>query len=277
MLLTGAVAGLGSMGMGMATSLHKASIDTYGCDVSSDALSQFKTNGGKTAELTEVAATIDCLVLVVVNAEQTESLIRSHVATMKKGSVIISCATVSPEFARQMQSLCEEHRVHYLDAPISGGSLKASQGCITVLAAGTDASFEKARPALDAMAEKVFELGNTAGPGSALKVVNQLLAGVHIAAAAEAITFGLSQGIDAKTTVDVISQCAGTSWMFENRGPHIANGDYTPHSAIDIFVKDLGIVCDIAKDASFTAPIKEALKEFLARVISSPDCSCNAF
>ncbi len=111
------------------------------------------------------------------------------------------------------------------------------------------------RPALDAMAEKVFELGNTAGPGSALKVVNQLLAGVHIAAAAEAITFGISQGIDAHTTVDVISQCAGTSWMFENRGPHIATGDYTPHSAVDIFVKDLGIVCDIAGDASFTASL----------------------
>ena len=115
------------------------------------------------------------------------------------------------------------------------------------------------------MAEKVFELGDRAGPGSALKVVNQLLAGVHIAAAAEAITFGISQGIDAQTTVDVISQCAGSSWMFENRGPHIANGDYTPHSAVDIFVKDLGIVCDIADDAKFPAPLSStALAQFAA-------------
>lgn len=258
-----AVAGLGSMGMGMATSLHKAGIKTYGCDISSTRLNEFRSNGGSTCELSDVVASIDCLVLVVVNAAQTEAIIHSHVTNMKPGSVVMACATVSPEFAKQMQSYCEQHQVHYLDAPISGGSVKASKGQITVLAAGTGDAFAKAQPALDAMAEKVFKLGNTAGPGSALKVVNQLLAGVHIAAAAEAITFGISQGIDAQTTVEVISQCAGTSWMFENRGPHIADGDYTPHSAVDIFVKDLGIVCDIATDAAFTAPMATtAYKQF---------------
>ncbi len=250
-----AVAGLGSMGMGMAKSLLKADIETYGCDVSKDRLDEFSSAGGNASELSDIAAEIDCLILVVVNATQTESIIHSHVANMKQGSVVMSCATVSPEFAKAMQSFCNQHKVHYLDAPISGGSVKASKGQITVLASGTDDAFSKARPALDVMAEKVFELGNTAGPGSALKVVNQLLAGVHIAAAAEAITFGISQGIDAQTTVDVISQCAGTSWMFENRGPHIADGDYTPHSAVDIFVKDLGIVCNIASDSAFTAPL----------------------
>ena len=143
--------------------------------------------------------------------------------------------------------------------------MKAAAGKITVLAAGTRNGFNTAQPALDAMAEKVFNLGNQAGPGSALKAVNQLLAGVHIAAAAEAITFGLSQGVDAKTTVDVISQCAGTSWMFENRGPHIVEGDYTPHSAVDIFVKDLGIVCDIGHASKFALPLSAAaLQQFIA-------------
>jgi len=179
---------------------------------------------------------------------------------MNEDSVILSCATVSPDFAREMQTFCQSHKLHYLDAPISGGSVKAAEGKITVLASGTDEAFAKARTALDAMAEKVFELGNTAGPGSALKVVNQMLAGVHIAATAEAITFGISQGIDAQTTVDVISQCAGTSWMFENRGPHIADGDYTPHSAVDIFVKDMGIVCDIADTANFVAPLSSTAR-----------------
>ena len=250
-----AVAGLGSMGMGMAVSLHKANLETYGCDVSPERLAQFAAAGGNACDLTEVVAKIDCLVLVVVNAAQTQSLIEQHAAHMRAGSVIMSCATVSPEFARQMQAYCDEHNLHYLDAPISGGSVKAAQGNITVLAAGTGAAFEKTQPVLDAVAEKVFKLGDTAGPGSALKVVNQLLAGVHISAAAEAITFGISQGIDAQTTLEVISQCAGTSWMFENRGPHIADGDYTPHSAVDIFVKDMGIVCDIARDAAFDAPL----------------------
>ena len=260
-----AVVGLGSMGLGMANSLHRADIRTYGCDVNPDQTAKFTGNGGLSGELPSIAKELDCLVLVVVNAAQTKTVIEATVSMMTEGSVIISCATVSPDFAREMQAYCQQHKVHYLDAPISGGSVKAADGRITVLASGTDAAFNKARPALDAMAEKVFELGDSAGPGSALKVVNQLLAGVHIAAAAEAITFGISQGIDAQTTVDVISQCAGSSWMFENRGPHIANGDYTPHSAVDIFVKDLGIVCDIAHDAKFPAPLSStALAQFAA-------------
>ena len=251
------------MGLGMACSLHRANIKTYGCDVSTEQVEKFTKVGGMAADLPAIAAEIDCLILVVVNAAQTRTLIETTAPQLKEGCVVMSCATVSPDFAREMQTHCQALKLHYLDAPISGGSVKAAEGKITVLASGTEDAFTSARPALDAMAEKVFELGDTAGPGSALKVVNQLLAGVHIAAAAEAITFGISQGIDAQTTVDVISQCAGTSWMFENRGPHIASGDYTPHSAVDIFVKDMGIVCDIADTANFFAPMSQtALAQF---------------
>ncbi len=261
------IVGLGSMGFGMATSLVKAGIDTWGFDINQDQLANFEQNGGKTGKLLEIAPTLDCLILVVVNAAQTESILMQPnlLATLKEGAVVVSCATVPPEFAKTMEANCHNEGLHYLDAPISGGSVKAAAGKITVLAAGTRNAFNTAQPALDAMAEKVFNLGNQAGPGSALKAVNQLLAGVHIAAAAEAITFGLSQGVDAKTTVDVISQCAGTSWMFENRGPHIVEGDYTPHSAVDIFVKDLGIVCDIGHASKFALPLSAAaLQQFIA-------------
>ncbi len=255
------------MGFGMASSLVKAGITTYGNDISDARVAEFVAAGGKSDPLADVAAQLDCLILVVVNAAQTESILLQDklLSSMKPGAVIVSCATVPPEFAKAMEAHCQKHQLHYLDAPISGGSVKAAQGKISVLASGTADAFSAAQPALDAMAEKVFTLGDAAGPGSAMKSVNQLLAGVHIAAAAEAITFGLSQGVDAKTTVEVISQCAGTSWMFENRGPHIADGDYTPHSAVDIFVKDLGIVCDIAHSSKFPTPLSAAaLQQFLA-------------
>ena len=121
------------------------------------------------------------------------------------------------------------------------------------------------KPALDAMAETIFELGDSAGPGSAMKAVNQLLAGVHIAAMGEAMTFGMTQGVDPAKLVEVISQCAGTSWMFENRAPNVVSGDYTPHSAINIWPKDLGIVMDIARGSKFSAPLTAAaLQQFLA-------------
>ena len=120
-------------------------------------------------------------------------------------------------------------------------------------------------PALDAMAKDVFRLGTEVGKGSAMKAVNQVLVGVHIAAMAEAMTFGLSQGVEPAETLEVISKCAGTSFIFENRGPHVVEGDYTPHSAVDIWLKDLGIVMDIAKGAKFSAPMTAtALQQFLA-------------
>ena len=98
-----------------------------------------------------------------------------------------------------------------------------------------------------------------------MKAVNQLLAGVHIAAMAEALTFAMTQGIEPAQFVEVISKCAGTSWMLENRAPHIVEGNYEPHSAVNIWLKDLGIVLDIAKQAGFSAPLTAvALQQFVA-------------
>lgn len=148
---------------------------------------------------------------------------------------------------------------------MSGGSLKAANGQLTYMASGTERAFALAQPALDASAQQVFRLGDHAGMGSAMKAVNQMLAGVHIAAMAEALTFGMTQGIEPARFLEIISQCAGTSWMLENRAPHIVAGDYTPHSSVNIWPKDLGIVMDIAHKATFSAPLTAAaLQQFVA-------------
>ncbi len=262
------VFGLGSMGFGMASSLVSAGYKTAGFDLNKDQETKLKQQGGIDLSKADALAAADIVVLVVDNAAQTESLLFGEeglAPAMKSGAVVISCATLPPEFARSCEKRLKEMGIHYLDAPISGGSVKAAQGALTMMTSGTEAAYKASQPALDAMAEKVFKLGDEAGPGSAMKIVNQMLAGVHIAAAAEAITFGMTQGVDPKTTVDVISECAGTSWMFENRGPHIVEGDYTPHSAVEIFVKDLGIVSDIARASRFSSPLSAAaLQQFLA-------------
>jgi 3-hydroxyisobutyrate dehydrogenase-like beta-hydroxyacid dehydrogenase len=215
-----------------------------------------------------VASDLDAVVVVVLNAAQTEAVLfgdNGVLPKLKKGTVVVACATVAPDFARTMATRCMEYGVHYLDAPISGGSLKAANGQLSYMASGSPEAMQAARPVLDATAATVFELGNEAGSGSAMKAVNQLLAGVHIAAMAEALTFGMTQGISPETFLEVIPKCAGTSWMLENRAPHIAAGDYTPHSSIDIWPKDLGIVLDIAKSARFGAPVTAAaLQQFLA-------------
>lgn len=265
---TTAVIGLGSMGYGIAMSALNAGHTTYGFDVNPAQTAKFIDEGGAQGALADIAGTLDVVAVVVLNAAQTETVLfgpEGVVQNLPEGAVVIACATVPPDFARDMAKRCAAKGVHYLDAPISGGSVKAAQGKLSVMASGAPAAFEAARPVLDSIAETVFELGDEAGAGSAMKAVNQLLAGVHIATMAEALTFGMTQGVAPDKFVDVISKCAGTSWMLENRAPHIVAGDYTPHSSVNIWPKDLGIVLDIAKSAQFAAPITAAaLQQFIA-------------
>jgi 3-hydroxyisobutyrate dehydrogenase len=184
---------------------------------------------------------------------------------MAPGTVFISSATMDPESARRLGTRLEASGRSFLDAPLSGGPAKAAEGQLTILASGSSAAFHKARPALDAMAGKLYELGERAGTGAAFKMINQLLAGVHIAAACEAIAFAARQGLDLRKVYEVITASAGNSWMFQNRVPHVLDGDYTPRSAVDIFVKDLGIIQDMARTSRYPVPVAAAaLQMFLA-------------
>ena len=262
------VIGLGSMGYGMALSCVRAGFQTHGFDVVAAQMERFRAEGGASGALADVAGGLDAVLVVVLNAAQTEDVLFGAdgiAPLLRKGAVVLACATVPPDFARDMEARCAALGVNYLDAPISGGSKKAAEGALSVMASGTPEAFAAARPVLDAVAATVFELGDAAGAGSAMKAVNQLLAGVHIAAMAEALTFGMTQGVAPEKFVEVISKCAGTSWMLENRAPHVVAGDYTPHSQVNIWPKDLGIVLDIARTAKFSAPITAAaMQQFLA-------------
>lgn len=259
------VVGLGSMGYGMAQALLRAGHAVHGFDVVPAQEARFRAEGGAPGTLDGVAGSLDALVVVVLNAAQTEAVLSEVGAALRPGAVVIACATVAPHFARAMAAKCAATGVLYLDAPISGGAARAAAGTLSVMASGAPDAFAAAAPVLEACAETVFRLGDAAGAGSAMKAVNQLLAGVHIAAMAEALTFGMTQGIAPAQFVEVISKCAGTSWMLENRAPHVVEGDYTPRSSVDIWPKDLGIVLDIARGAKFGAPLAAAaLQQFLA-------------
>jgi 3-hydroxyisobutyrate dehydrogenase len=172
---------------------------------------------------------------------------------------------MDPDVVRRLAARLEASGRHYLDAPISGGPARAASGEMTIMAAGSAAAFERAEPLLEAMAGKVYRLGDAPGAGAAFKMINQLLAGVHIAAACEAMAFAAKQGLDLDKVYEVITASAGNSWMFENRVPHILAGDYSPASSVEIFVKDLGIVQDMARSARFPAPLTAAaLQMYLA-------------
>ena len=262
------VIGLGSMGYGMAMSLLRAGFDVTGCDVSPASVAKLVDAGASGAQSpAEAVRGAGIVVSVVVNAAQTEQVLFGEggvSSAMTPGAVFISSATMDPDVVRGLAGRVEALGCHYLDAPMSGGAQRASEGALTFLASGSTAAFAQARPALNAMAAKVYELGSEPGQGAAFKMINQLLAGVHIAAASEAIAFAAKQGLDIAEVYKVITASAGNSWMFENRIPHVLKGDYTPHSAVEIFVKDLGIVQDMARSARFPVPMAAAaLQMFL--------------
>lgn len=257
-----AIIGLGAMGLGMARSLVAAGLEVTGCDVNPDAVAALRGAGGRGESTSaDAARDADTVVVVVVNAAQAEQVLfgpDGAVASMKPGGVIISSPTMTPADAQGLASRAAEAGMLYLDAPISGGAAKAAAGKLTIMASGNPAAFEAAAPALDAMAETVYRLGDDVGIGSSFKIVNQLLAGVHIAAACEAISFAKSLGLDISKVFDVITKSAGNSWMFENRIPHVLTGDYTPLSAVSIFTKDLGIVSDLGRSRKFPLPVTSA-------------------
>ncbi|MGJ7485554.1 L-threonate dehydrogenase [Variovorax sp. LT2P21] len=251
--------GLGAMGAGIAQTLRSHGYEVHVCDVRPGVAAAFVEAGGVAhANPAEVATACAVVVSVVVNAAQTEAVLfgeHGAAAAMKPGSTFVMCSTVDPNWSVALEKRLNDLGIHYIDAPISGGAAKAASGQMTVMSAAKPEAYAKAGAVLDAMAGKVYRLGDSAGAGSKVKIINQLLAGVHIAAAAEAMALGLREGVDAAALYEVITNSAGNSWMFENRMAHVLAADYTPLSAVDIFVKDLGLVLDTARASKFPLPL----------------------
>ena len=263
-----AFVGLGSMGAPMAVRLVEAGLAVTGYDIVDDLMASFRRAGGRTsASPAEAAAGAQLLIVMVLNAEQAEEVLfgaDGAVDALSAGATVMVSSTVSPDFAREVELRLRDRGMELLDAPVSGGVARAEDGTLTIMASGSAAAFAASEKALAAMSDKVYRLGETAGTGSTVKMVNQLLAGVHIAAAAEAMALGVRAGLDPHVLFEVISVSAGSSWMFNNRVPRMVEGDYRTRSALDIFVKDLGIVLDFGRRADFPLPLTaSALQMYL--------------
>ena len=270
------VIGLGAMGLGIAQSLRRAAFDVHVFEVRAGAAQAFAKDGGTAcATAAQLAAACDVVVSAVVNAAQTDEVLfgggegGSAAAAMRKGTAFMMCSTVEPAWSAALEARLEEHGLLYLDSPMSGGAAKAASGELTMMTSGRPEAYAKCQPVLDAMAARVYKLGDRAGAGSKVKTIHQLLAGVHIAAAAEAMALGLREGVDPQALYDVITNSAGNSWMFGNRMAHVLAGDYTPLSTVDIFVKDLGLVLDLARASKFPLPLASTAHQMFMQASSA--------
>ena len=257
-----AFVGLGSMGLGMAKNLLKHGHKVIGVDPSAVARDAFVAAGGTTeATPADAAKTADVVVVAVVNAQQVEAVLYGEggaVATLRKGGLVMQCATCPAVFIRKLDERLATTGHELLDAPMSGGRARAESGELTFMSSGNAGAFAAAESILSATSAKVFRLGDKAGIGSLVKTVNQLLAGVHIATAAEAMALAAKAGADTRAVYEVISASAGNSWMFGNRVPHMLDDDYSPLSAVEIFVKDLGLVLDTGHELRLPLPLAAA-------------------
>src|SRR6218665_419318 len=285
------IVGLGAMGAGIAQTLRANGYAVHVCDLRPGVAMGFAAQGGVASNKpdqvgagcgarggvawttpAEVAAACAVVVSVVVDAAQTESVLfgaGGAAAAMKPGSTFVMCSTVDPHWSAALEDRLGQAGIHYIDAPISGGAAKAASGQMTVMSSAKPQAYAQAGAVLDAMAGKVYRLGDRAGAGSKVKIINQLLAGVHIAAAAEAMALGLREGVALDALYEVITHSAGNSWMFENRMAHVLAGDYTPLSAVDIFVKDLGLVLDTARASKFPLPLASTAHQMFMQASSA--------
>lgn len=263
-----AVIGLGAMGLPMALRLV-GSYRVNGYDPV-EANAQQAREGGVNVVGTPMAAAegMDVVILAVRTLAQVESAIFGEdgvVAGLDAGKSVVLTSTVGAPGARVIGEKLAERGIVLLDLPVSGGPLRAREGDLLALVSGNADAIEAARPVLERLASTIVTVGDHAGDGQAMKTVNQLLCGVHIAAAAEALALAQGLGIDPQAALDALSAGAASSFMLSNRGPRIVQtlrgDDPDVLSRVDIFVKDMGIVTDAGRAAHVALPVAAATEQ----------------
>lgn len=257
-MLTIAFVGLGAIGSAMARRLVEAQHRVVGFDMRREAMEALEKAGGHSAPSAAAAAKgADALVLMVVNADQAESVLFDGGAleALKPGAHVIVMATCAPARITAMAERVEKAGCRFIDAPVSGGVVGAEAGTLTIMAAAPTPTFEAARSVLATMGSNLYHLGEKPGQGAAMKVVNQLLAGVHIVSAAEGLALAERAGIAPKLALEILAGSAASSWMLKNRGPRMVEDTDVVTSAVDIFVKDMGLVLDAGKAEKMGLPL----------------------
>jgi len=254
--------GLGAMGRGAVANLLAKGCDIVGCDVRDDALDWLRAQGGTPAtSLAEMASQVNIVVCFVVNSQQTDAVLFGEgglVGRLPAGAVFIACSTMDPGYVRALESRLAQHSIALVDAPVTGGAVGAESGTLTIMGSGTREAFEVARPVLETFGARVHYLG-LAGAGAQMKVLNQLLCGVHLAAAGEALALAKRQGLPLDLTLEILSSGAAASWMLVDRGPRMVAGQFDNiTSAVDIFVKDMSLVLDATRESRFPAALAHA-------------------
>ncbi|CAG7942558.1 unnamed protein product [Penicillium salamii] len=263
--------GLGAMGFGMATHLVKEGYPVYGFDVFPASVERFAAAGGiPTSSLEESAREKDFYVCMVASAPQVQSVLFGEggiVAALPPNATLLLCSTVPATYAQSVAAelvTLERSDIKFIDAPVSGGALRAAAGTLSIMAGASDEALEKGRFLLQEMsdANKLYLVPGGIGAGSNMKMVHQVLAGIHILGASEAMGFAARLGLGAVATAEAIKGSGAWSWMHENRLQRILDEDWNPGaSALTIILKDVGIITTSARQSQFPTPLSSTAEQ----------------
>ena len=268
-----AVLGLGAMGLPMATNLAER-FPVRGFDVVAERRALAERAGVvPTGTAAEAVAGADVVLIAVRDRAQLEQLLFGETGIaphMARGAVVLLTSTVGDAGVRAVAPRLAEAGLRFVDAPVSGGPARAGDGDLLVVVGADDDAWAAAEDVLDAMASTLVRVGDAPGDGQAMKTVNQLLCGVHIAAAGEALALARALGLDAEVALKALMSGAASSFMLGDRGPRMlqvydedAGGphDVEVRATLNTFVKDMGIVSSAAKGAGLSTPVAAAAEQ----------------
>ena len=266
------VIGTGAMGGGVVEALRRAGIDVVARDIRPEAQQAAVRHGARPATSpSELARVCNVVIVLVVDADQVDSVLfgpDGAAASLAAGSIVLVSSTVDPRYPAATAPRLAERRIALLDAPVSGGPAKAAAGTMTMMLSGDPVARARVEPVLARITGRRFDLGPRAGDASTVKIVNNLLAGANLAAAAEALAIAHRAGLDLAQVAAVIDASSGGSWMFADRVPRALTGDRGVRAAARILTKDVGIAVDVAErlgvEAGFARLALAAFSDALA-------------
>lgn len=256
--------GVGAIGLPMALQIQRAGHDVTGVDVVDAVIATAKASGIETVNSFSAAPVADVVVVMVATPDQLAGLV-GGITDPVRGQLWLIMSTVGPQSVREQGAILQRAGARVVDAPVTGGVARARTGALVIFAAGTPADLASAAPVLDAMGT-VRMTGQRLGDGQSIKVVNQHLCSVHIAAAAEALNLARALGLDPAAVLDLIEKGAAGSWMLSDRGPRmIAGTDVEVTSSVNIFVKDSGLVASAGQSCGVELPLLAVAHERFCR------------
>lgn len=269
-------AGLGAMGSGMATNLIKQGYQVYGYDVYTPLVDRFVEAGGLPAKTPkEAGEKADYLISMVANAAQNMTFLfegeDAAIHGVQKDKTFILCSTTPPAFLHELRSHFDQANrsdIHLLDCPVSGGTLRAADGTLSIFSSGSDSDLDAAGPILEALSANLYRMGDISA-GTKTKTVHQLLAATNIISASEALGLAATVGLNTNSITEAVNGSAGASFMFSNRAPHMLSNDFHPYSALAIILKDTLIVTETARSAQFPAPLASTAESMYLRGVQA--------